>query len=93
MGGKKTDLEKHKAMKTVGAMKREPTSDRFGAAAGMPGDKREQRERDKAAGLVPFAVKLPQDLVAELQEAARGKEATLNEVTAELLRKGLKAKK
>ena len=93
MGGKKTDLEKGKAMKTMGEMRREPIPDRFGAAAGAPGDKREQRERDKAAGLVPFAVKLPQDLVAALQDAARGKEATLNEVTAELLRKGLKAKK
>jgi len=93
MGGKKTDLEKGKAMKTMGEMRREPIPDRFGAAAGVPGDKREQRERDKAAGLVPFAVKLPQELIAQLQEAARDKEATLNDLTAELLRKGLKAKK
>jgi len=90
---KPTDLQKLKAMKTVGEMKREPTSDRFGANAGAPGDKREQRERDKAAGLVPFAVKLPAELVAELQVLARDKEATLNDVTAELLRKGMKAKK
>jgi hypothetical protein len=80
-------------MKTVGEMKREPIPDRFGAAAGAPGDKREQRERDKAAGLVPFAVKLPQELVTQLQDAARDKKETLNDVTAELLRKGLKAKK
>jgi hypothetical protein len=93
MGGKKTDLEKGKAMKTEGEMRREPIPDRFGAAAGVPGDKREQRERDTAAGLVPFAVKLPQELIAQLQEAARDKEATLNDLTAELLRKGLKAKK
>ena len=93
MGGKKTDLEKGKAMKTMAEMRREPIPDRFGAAAGVPGDKREQRERDKAAGLVPFAVKLPQELIAQLQEAARDKEATLNDLTAELLRKGLKAKK
>jgi hypothetical protein len=90
---KPSDLQKLKAMKTVGAMKREPTSDRFGAAAGAPGDKREQREREKAAGLVPFAVKLPAELVAELQTLAREKEATLNDVTAELLRKGMKTKK
>ena len=90
---KPSDLQKLKAMKTVGAMKREPTSHRFGAAAGAPGDKREQREREKAAGLVPFAVKLPAELVAELQTLAREKEATLNDVTAELLRKGMKAKK
>ena len=79
---KRTALEKLQAMKTVGAMKREPTSDRYGAS-----------EKDKAAGLVPFAVKLPQDLVAEVQSLARKKEATLNDITAELLRKALKAKK
>ena len=90
---KKTDLEKLKAMRTVGAMKREPTADRFGASAGVPGDKREQREKDKAAGLVPYAVKLPQELVAELQTLARTKETSLNELTAELLRKGMKTKK
>ena len=93
MSMKRTGLEKIKAMKTMGDMKREPVSDRFGANAGAPGDKREQRERDKAAGLVPYAVKLPHDLVAELQALARTKEAPLNELTAELLRKGLKAKK
>ena len=75
MSAKKSDLEKLKAMKTMGEMRREPIPDRFGAAAGAPGDKREQRERDKAAGLVPFAVKLPQELIAQLQEAAR-QEAT-----------------
>ena len=90
---KRTALEKLQAMKTVGAMKREPTSDRYGASASGPGDRREQREKDKAAGLVPFAVKLPQDLVAEVQSLARKKQATLNDVTAELLRKALKAKK
>ena len=93
MSMKKTDLEKVKAMRTMGAMRREPTADRFGAGAGEPGDKREQREKDKAAGLVPYAVKLPQELVAELQTLARTKETSLNELTAELLRKGMKTKK
>ena len=90
---KKTDLEKHKAMKTLGAMKCEPTSDRFAGGANLPGDRRDQREKDKAAGLVPYAVKLPQELVAELQALARTREASLNDLTAELLRKSLKAKK
>jgi hypothetical protein len=90
---KRTDLEKMKAMKTVGAMKREAVADRFAGGAGGPGDKRDQRDRDKAAGLVPYAVKLPQDLVAELQALARSREASLNDLTADLLRKGLAAKK
>jgi NRPS condensation-like uncharacterized protein len=90
---KPTDIQKLQAMKTVGAMKREPTSDRYGANAGAPGDKREQREKDKAAGLVPFAVKLPQDLVASLQALAKEKSTTLNDLAADLLHKGMKAKK
>jgi NRPS condensation-like uncharacterized protein len=42
---------------------------------------------------MPFAVKLPQDLVTSLQALARDREATLNDVTAEVLRRGIKAKK
>lgn len=86
---KPTDLQKHKGKKVEGAMKREPTPDRFGAKAGAPADRREQREREKAAGLVPFAVKLPQALVASLQEAARKRGVTLNELVEELLRKAM----
>jgi hypothetical protein len=90
---KRTALEKVEAMKTLDEMKRKAIPERYGAKAGEPADKREQREKDKAAGLVPFAVKLPQDLVASLQALARQREETLNDVTAELLRKGMKAKK
>ena len=86
---KRTDLEKHQGKKLVGAMKREPTSDRYGASAGAVGDKREQREKEKAAGLVPFAVKLPQDLVASMQSLAKDRGASLNEVAESLLRRGL----
>ncbi|MEO8484708.1 MAG: hypothetical protein ABI585_00075 [Betaproteobacteria bacterium] len=90
---KRTALEKVEAMKTVGAMKREPTSGRYGADAGAPAGKREQRDKDKAAGLVPFAVKLPQELVASLQALAQQKSATLGDLVAELLHKAMKAKK
>ena len=90
---KRTDIEKQQAMRTVGAMKREPTSDRYGTNAGAPADKREQREKDKAAGLVPFAIKLPHDLVASLQALAKDKASTLNDLTEELLRKAMKTKK
>ena len=68
---KKADLEKHLGQKIVGRMKQEPHSDRYGAASGAVADKREQRERDKAAGLVPFAVKLPQDAGREAAGARR----------------------
>ena len=86
---KRTDLEKHQGKKIVGAMKREPTADRYGAGADAHVGKREQREKEKAAGLVPFAVKLPQDLVASMQALAKERGATLNEVAELLLRKAL----
>ena len=57
--------------------------------AGAVGDKREQREKEKAAGLVPFAVKLPQDLVASMQALAKERGVSLNEVAESLLRKGI----
>jgi hypothetical protein len=43
-------------------------------------------------GLVPFAVKLHGDLVKEIHAAAQARGEGLNEVTADLIRKGLKAK-
>jgi hypothetical protein len=52
-------------------------------------DRREKRARDRALGLVPFAVKLPQELVQRLQQQAQTGGVGLNELTAELLRKGL----
>ena len=86
---KKADLEKQLGKKIAGRMQQEPHSDRYGTASGGIADKREQRERDKAAGLVPFAVKLPQDLVAKLQAIAAERGVSLNEVTGELLSAGL----
>ena len=87
MSMKKTDLEKLKGKKLAGGG---ATPDRFGRGAHAPLDKREQRERDREAGLVPFAVKLHGDLVREVHDAAKARGLGLNEVTAELLRAGLK---
>lgn len=82
---KKADLEKHLGKKIAGRMQHEPHSARYGAESAGVADKREQRERDKAAGLVPFAVKLPQPLVTRLQSLAVERSLTLNDVTAQLL--------
>jgi hypothetical protein len=57
-------------------------------AAAAP-DRREQRRLDQAAGLVPFAVKLNRDLVAEIRAHAERKGEPLNEAVAALLRRGL----
>ena len=83
---KKTELEKRKALKIANAMRQSgnPFS-RVEAEA----DRRAQRERDRALGLVPFAVKLPQDLVRQMQAEAQSRGARLDDLVAEWLRKGL----
>jgi len=82
---KKADLEKQLGKKISGRMHHEPHSARYGAESAGIADKRELRERDKAAGLVPFAVKLPQALVTKLQSLATERGVTLSELTGELL--------
>jgi hypothetical protein len=83
---KKTELEKRKALKIANEMRRSgnPFS-RVEAEA----DRRAQRERDRALGLIPFAVKLPQDLVRQMQGQAQSRGARLDDLVAEWLRKGL----
>jgi hypothetical protein len=56
-------------------------------------DRREQRERDRAAGLVPFAVKLHGDLVRQLQTLAQERRMPLSKLVDELLRTGLNTEK
>ena len=87
---KKTDLEKLKGKKITGGGF--GTADRYGKGAADPGDRRAQREHDRELGLIPFAVKLHGDLVREIHAAAEAKKTGLNEITAELLRKGLDKK-
>lgn len=89
MSMKKTDLEKALAKKITGRMAGAAAPARFGAAAAPPVDRREQRRRDAAAGLVPFACKLPQPLVAQLAARAAAHEGGVNAVVAELLGQAL----
>ena len=87
---KKTDLEKLKGKRITGGGFGH--ADRFGKDAHATMDKREQRERDRELGLVPFACKLHGDLVREIQAAAQSKGVGLNEIADEIIRKGLKSK-
>ena len=87
---KKTDLEKLKGKKIAGGGFGQP--DRYGKGSGEANDRRAQREHDRELGLIPFACKLQGDLVAEVRAAAEKKGVGLNEITAELLRKGLDKK-
>lgn len=88
---KKTDLEKLKGLKICGQMKQAGTPGRFGAEAGAAAlSRREQRERERVQGLVPFAVKLDGELVKRIHALAQARRIGLNEATAELIEKGLK---
>lgn len=85
---KKADLEKLKGRKLVNGSPNVP--DRYGKDATAAVDKREQRERDREAGLVPFAVKLHGDQIREIHALAQSRGMALNEITAELIAEGLK---
>lgn len=87
---KKADLEKQKGKKIAGGGF--GASDRYGKGSAVALDRREQREKDREMGLVPFAVKLHGDLVKQVQALAQERGASLNDVTAELIQAGLKKK-
>jgi hypothetical protein len=84
---KKTDMAKSDAKKLMGQTT--TRSGLFGAGDAAPVDRREQRERDRALGLVPFAVKLNSDLVQQLQTLAKERGIDMNQLVAEVLEKGL----
>jgi hypothetical protein len=86
------DLAKLKGKKIEVQQGQASTPGRFGKDAHAPLDKREQRERDREQGLVPFAVKLHGDLVKQIQDLAATRKTGLNEITAELIAKGLAKK-
>jgi hypothetical protein len=84
---KKTDLAKGEAKKLMGQMSTRSGS--FGTGEAAPVDRREQRERDRALGLVPFAVKLNGDLVQQLQTLAQERGVDMNQLVADVIAKGL----
>ncbi len=86
---KRTDLAKHKGKKIDNLMNRAVPADRFGGASSAVGDRKEQRKRERARGLVPFAVKLNGDFAASLRALAEERNLELNQLVEELLRKGL----
>lgn len=87
---KKTGMAKSDAKKLMGKLVA-PGSNGFGQGEAVAVDRREQRKRDQALGLVPFAVKLNSDLVLQLQAQAKQRGIDLNEAVADILAKGLAA--
>ncbi len=88
---KKTDLDKNIGLKINSRMKQAGTPARFGKGVEEVQGRREQRKRDQLLGLVPFAVKLNGELVKQIQTLAQTRQIGLNELVAELLKKGLEA--
>jgi hypothetical protein len=85
----KNDLEKSRGSKINGKMGAGGVPDRFGAGAGNVIDKREQRKLDQAAGLIPFACKLPADLVKQIQAKGLAHEGGVNAFLTEVLGKAV----
>jgi predicted HicB family RNase H-like nuclease len=73
-------------------MKQSPIPERFAQGSQGVLDRRQQRELDRARGLVPFAVKLPGELVRQLRETAQARKVDLNDLVAGLLKKSLDSK-
>ena len=92
MSMKKFELEKNKGLKIDGKMKAAGVQDRFAQGASAVADKREQRRHDAAAGLVPFACKLPSELAQQLAERAALHEGGMTGLLVEVLGKALKKK-
>ena len=85
---KRTDLEKQLGHKINNRINNSGGADPFRKNQQIP-DRKEQRERERALGLVPFAVKLNEELVSKLHSLAEERKTGINELVAELLEKGM----
>ena len=86
---KRTDLEKQLGHKINNQISKGNAAGFFNKSNSAPVDKREQRKLDKAKGLIPFAVKLNEELVARLNKIAEEQNIPVNELVAKLLTKGI----
>jgi hypothetical protein len=89
MSMKKTDLEKNKALKLMGQMRHAGVPGRFAQGAAQVLDRREQRKLDQAAGLVPFATKLNEELVRQIKSLASERGVPETELVDQIVRAGL----
>jgi hypothetical protein len=86
---KRTDLEKNKAIKLMEGVRHSGVPGRFAQGSTQVPDRRERRKAEQAAGLVPLAVKVHNELVRQLQDMATAQGLGLNEVVERVLRVGL----
>lgn len=88
---KLTDLHKNRGLKIAEDARKAGVPGRFGKESAAVPDRREQRRLDAAAGLVPFACKIPSALVARLRDEAAKAGGDLNAIVAAALERGLDA--
>ena len=88
MPSKKFDLVRQLESKLDNQRKAAGIPGRFAQEAALP-DRKTQRKLDAAAGLVPFACKLPAPLADQLRERAASHAGGMNGLVAELLARGL----
>jgi hypothetical protein len=86
---KRTDLEKQRGHKINNQIQKGNATGPFKDTASLIIDKREQRKLDKAKGLIPFAIKLNEDLVTQIETMAKERNVQVNDLVAELLRAGM----
>lgn len=89
MATKKQDLVRQLESKIESQKKGPNVAGRFGQGAAALVDRKEQRRLDAAAGLVPFACKLPSELTEQLRQRADKHEGGLNGLMTELLKRAL----
>ena len=89
MSMKKSDLARQLELKIEGQRRLAGSPTRFGQAAAALPDRRALRKADAAAGLVPFACKLPAALAQQLRERGDQHEGGINALMAELLARAL----
>jgi hypothetical protein len=89
MPSKKFDLVRQLESKLDNQRKAAGVPGRFGEAATALPDRKAQRKADAAAGLVPFACKLPAPLADQLRERAASHAGGINGLVAELLARAL----
>jgi hypothetical protein len=90
MPAKPEELAKRRGLKINLNLKNAGIPTRFAQGVSEEAARKEQRKKDAAAGLVPFACKLPSSLIAQLLEKAKEHDGGVNALVAAAIEKQLK---
>lgn len=93
MSLKKTDMVKNLAKKLDGKMKTTGVPQRFAQGSAEVAAKRDAKQANAGAKLVPVSCRLPAELLSEVRTRAVGHEGGINAVVAEALAQWLRSTK